>query len=68
MRIKPMIYVALKNGARKQAQTFIIGLAVSRVKPAKEGNEPVWLNGNPVVSGQRPSACFPISSLIYGDF
>ena len=34
MRIKPNDLAVLKAGARKQAQTFIIGLAVSRVKPA----------------------------------
>jgi hypothetical protein len=41
---------------------------VSRVKPAEEGNGPVWLNGNPVAPRHQPSACFPISSLIEDDF
>jgi hypothetical protein len=43
MRIKPNDLAVLKAGARKQAQTFIIGSAVSRVKRTEEGNRPVGL-------------------------
>jgi hypothetical protein len=37
----------------------IIGLAVSGVKPAEDGNGSVGLNGNPVVSAQLILCLFP---------
>src|ERR1041384_6622146 len=37
MRVQTKQVKATKAGARKQAQTFIIGLAVSGVKPAEVG-------------------------------
>jgi hypothetical protein len=43
MRIKANDLSSTQGCARKQAQTFIIGLAVGRVKPAEEENGPIWL-------------------------
>src|SRR5207344_3528891 len=37
----------LRLAPANRAQTFIIGLAVSAVKPAEEGNGPAGLNDNP---------------------
>ena len=39
-------------------QTFIIGLAVGRVKPTEEQNGPMWLNGNPIGLRQQQGTQF----------